>query len=100
MPMASVLHGTHGSSYMYVYMNVMYPLRVFGCYEALDGGGLEEALVDFTGGIAETIELQTDEIKGDEAKRAELYEVLKKAIGCKSLMAAAIPVSTEPHLYW
>ena len=66
--------------------------RLFGCYEALDGGGLEEALVDFTGGVAETIELQTDEYRDSEENRAKLYDVLKKAIAMKSLMAAAIPV--------
>lgn len=66
--------------------------RLFGCYEALDGGGLEEALVDFTGGVAETIELQTDEMKSDVANREKLYQILKKAIASKSLMAAAIPV--------
>lgn len=68
--------------------------RLFGCYEALDGGGLEEALVDFTGGVAETIELRADNYNEDEAKRDALFEVLKKADHHKSLMAAAIPVST------
>lgn len=68
--------------------------RLFGCYEALDGGGLEEALVDFTGGVAETIELKTEHYDEDEAKREELYEVLRKAIKRKALMAAAIPVSS------
>jgi len=66
--------------------------RLFGCYEALDGGGLEEALVDFTGGVAETIELQTGEYH-DEASRMKLFDVLKREIRNKSLAAAAIPVS-------
>jgi len=67
--------------------------RLFGTYEALDGGGLEEALVDFTGGVAETIELQSEEYKNNEENREKLYAILKKAIDGNSLMAAAIPVS-------
>lgn len=78
-------------------MVVLY-FRLFGSYEALDGGGLEEALVDFTGGVAETIELQTDEYKGNEENQAKLYEILKKAIASKSMMAAAIPVRSMRQL--
>jgi len=66
--------------------------RVFGCYEALDGGGLEEALVDFTGGLAESVGLDDGGYAADEAKRRELFDMLLEEIKNKSLMAAAIPV--------
>lgn len=35
-------------------------MRLHGSYEALDGGNLSDALVDFTGGVAELILLQTE----------------------------------------
>ncbi|XP_067950121.1 calpain-5-like [Watersipora subatra] len=72
--------------------------KLFGSYEALDGGGLEEALVDFTGGVAETVELQTPEYLESEDNRRALYEVLKKAINQKSLMAAAIPAESSEEM--
>lgn len=51
--------------------------------------------MDFTGGVAETIELRAENYNEDETKRDELFHVLRKAIHNKSLMAAAIPVSPE-----
>ena len=34
--------------------------RLNGSYESLDGGNISDALVDFTGGVAELIQLRTD----------------------------------------
>ena len=50
--------------------------RLAGSYEALAGGQTGDALVDFTGGVNEVLELKsllpTEE---DEEKRKELFEV-------------------------
>lgn len=35
-----------------------FELRLNGCYEHLDGGSLNEALQDFTGGVCETFSLK------------------------------------------
>ena len=43
--------------------------RLHGSYEALDGGNLSDALVDFTGGVAELILLQDD--NGDHNYKVE-----------------------------
>ncbi len=67
--------------------------RIFGCYEALDGGELSEALEDFTGGIAEPIDLQEENYIGLEDKRDELFKQMKKEFANNAVMAAAIPVS-------
>ncbi len=66
---------------------------MFGCYEALDGGELSEALEDFTGGIAEPIDLQEENYIGLEDKRDELFKQMKKEFANNAVMAAAIPVS-------
>ena len=34
--------------------------RLNGSYENLDGGNISDALVDFTGGVAELVQLRTD----------------------------------------
>ena len=66
---------------------------MFGCYEALDGGELAEALEDFTGGVAEPIDLEQGKYAEDEQKRDELFKTMKSSMDNRALMAAAIPVS-------
>lgn len=67
--------------------------RLFGCYEALDGGELAEALADFTGGVSELMDLTSASFLNDEAQRDEFYDWLVRAIDNNSLMCAAIAVS-------
>lgn len=38
-------------------INQIFP-RLNGCYENLDGGNLNDAMQDFTGGICETIRVE------------------------------------------
>lgn len=58
---------------------------VYGSYVALKGGQMSEALVDFTGGIGEDINLK------DETRRPhDLYEISQKAFKNESLMGCAI----------
>lgn len=73
--------------------------RLFGCYEALDGGSLEEALVDFTGGVAEAISMVEHDYANDETKRLTLWASLSKEMERRSLMAAAIPVIEKRFVY-
>ena len=42
-----------------VYMDTLF-CRIHGSYEALDGGNLSDALVDFTGGVSELVSLEND----------------------------------------
>jgi len=68
--------------------------RLFGCYEALDGGELAEALEDFTGGVSESYDMVEAKLGDDEAKKEEFFHSMKTAMENKSLLCAAIPVST------
>lgn len=62
--------------------------RLRGCYEALDGGKLQDAMVDLTGGISEVISLE------DKNKVTyELYDLLRCSFSMKSMLGAAIFVS-------
>ena len=51
-----------------------------GCYEALSGGQTGDAMVDFTGGVDETIDLVGGGYRGDDQKRKALFKVNSKAI--------------------
>ena len=49
-----------------------------GCqlhYEVLAGGQTGEALVDFTGGVNEPIDLRAGGYSSDEEKKIELFDV-------------------------
>jgi len=67
--------------------------RLFGCYEALSGGELSEALADFTGGVSETRDLQTEPFLTDEDQREQFYDWLVRTINNNGVMCAAINVS-------
>lgn len=71
-----------------VYCNsIIFRLR--GCYEALDGGKLTDAMVDMTGGLSENIPLSD---KG--AVPNNLYDVMWKSSQMNSLIGGSIYVST------
>ncbi|XP_013401269.1 calpain-5 isoform X3 [Lingula anatina] len=72
--------------------------KLFGCYEALDGGSLEEALTDFTGGIAEDINIKEGQYATDTVKQMELWDMAYKEIQRRSLMAAAIPAQSADEM--
>ena len=47
--------------------------RLYGCYELLAGGHTADALVDFTGGVSNIIDIS--EHREDEEKKEELFKV-------------------------
>ncbi|XP_053318848.1 calpain-5-like [Spea bombifrons] len=64
--------------------------KLSGSYEALDGGSTAEALVDFTGGISEPINLLEQNITSDPEKKKTLFKDLMKAYTRASLISASI----------
>jgi len=78
---------------LFTYFAYIHRCRLFGCYEALDGGELAEALADFTGGVSELMDLTNALFLNDEARRDEFYNWLVRADDNNSLMCAAIAVS-------
>lgn len=67
--------------------------RLSGCYEALDGGNTADALVDFTGGVSEPIDLTEGDYIADEAKRNLLFERVLKVHNRGGLISCSIKVS-------
>ena len=58
----------------------------------MDGGNLADALVDFTSGLSEMIELKNNGYE-DEEKRNELRKILLREHEEHALMCCAITVS-------
>lgn len=58
------------------------------CYEFLDGGFTEEAMIDLTGGINERF--QVDRLRYNTQERNSFWNLLIKAHSMKSLMGASI----------
>ncbi|XP_065091820.1 calpain-A-like isoform X4 [Ochlerotatus camptorhynchus] len=61
--------------------------KLFGSYEALRGGSASEAMVDFTGGIAESYEMK------DAPK--DLYQIIEKGFNSHAMFACSL----EPDPY-
>ncbi|KAM4696612.1 calpain-2 catalytic subunit-like [Rhinophrynus dorsalis] len=61
--------------------------KLNGSYEALNGGFMNEAFVDFTGGLDETIDLKV--------APPNLYQLIQKAVVKRSLMGASIQIQSQ-----
>jgi len=51
-------------------------VRLAGCYEALIGGQTGDAMVDFTGGADEYLDLVGGGFRGDDEKTKILFKVI------------------------
>uniref|UniRef100_H0V2U3 Calpain 5 n=1 Tax=Cavia porcellus TaxID=10141 RepID=H0V2U3_CAVPO len=72
--------------------------KLAGCYQALDGGNTADALVDFTGGVSEPIDLTEGDFANDEAKRNQLFERVLKVHSRGGLISASIKAVTAADM--
>ncbi|XP_030055923.1 calpain-5 [Microcaecilia unicolor] len=72
--------------------------KVAGCYEALDGGNTADALVDFTGGVSEPIELSEGNYLTDEKKRNDFFERLLKVHNRGGLISSSIRATSAADM--
>ncbi|XP_059564359.1 calpain-5 isoform X2 [Myotis daubentonii] len=72
--------------------------KLAGCYQALDGGNTADALVDFTGGVSEPIDLAEGDFANDEAKRNALFERMLKVHSRGGLISASIKAVTAADM--
>ncbi|XP_072254986.1 calpain-5-like [Pyxicephalus adspersus] len=63
--------------------------KLIGSYEALDGGSTAEALIDFTGGVSEPIDILEEKLQSDEEKK-KLFKAMMKAHSRASLICSSI----------
>ncbi|KAL5005458.1 hypothetical protein ScPMuIL_018914 [Solemya velum] len=72
--------------------------KLFGCYEALDGGDLGEALEDFTGGVSNFMSLKEARKETNAEEHTALFVKMQKEMERKSLMAASIPAESSEEM--
>lgn len=62
-------------------------IRLYGCYEALDGGRVHDALLDMTGGVTELVDLR------GSVSPDKIADLLMACEGMETIMGAGIFVS-------
>ena len=66
--------------------------RLSGCYESLEGGNTGDAIVDFSGAVAESISLEKEAFYKEPEKEANLFEDLLKVFERGGLISCSIKV--------
>ena len=65
-----------------------FDFRLYGSYENIDGGHINDALVDFTGGISEVIRLEEP-----EKIPKNFFQLVYKTLIMNSMVGSSITVS-------
>ncbi|XP_034055820.1 calpain-5-like [Gymnodraco acuticeps] len=69
--------------------------KLSGCYESLEGGNTGDAVVDFSGAVAEAIDLGAEEYYKDQTKQDQLFEDLLKVYDRGGIISCSI--IAQPH---
>ncbi|XP_056267681.1 calpain-5-like [Pseudoliparis swirei] len=67
--------------------------KLSGCYESLDGGNTGDAVVDFSGAVAEAIDLEKEAYYKDQKKQDQLLEDLLKVYDRGGIISCSIKAS-------
>lgn len=90
---SSRLHDIHNAKQFHYNVFILSLCRINGCYEVLEGGNTADALADFTGGVAEPVDLVDGQYATDVDKRMILYKELSDAMrNNHALVSASIRV--------
>lgn len=74
--------------------------RLAGCYESLEGGNTGDAVVDFSGAVAEAIDLEGGAYYKEEAKQEQLFEDLLKVYNRGGIISCSIKVWPPPDFFF
>ncbi|XP_075212283.1 calpain-5-like isoform X2 [Lycorma delicatula] len=72
--------------------------KLHGSYDALREGHLCDALVDFTGGVSEVVDIQAEEFAIMEDKRIDFFNLLLNEIANHSLMCFTVMAPTDNEI--
>ena len=59
----------------------------------MEAGNIADALVDFTGGVCESVNLKDAGFNDDEERRLAFFNSIRKAMSDRSLVGASITVN-------
>lgn len=72
--------------------------KMSGCYEALDGGNTADALVDFTGGVSEPMDLMEGKFSTEEEARTQLFDRVLKVHERGGLISCSIRATSQSEM--
>ncbi|XP_073497235.1 calpain-6 [Phyllobates terribilis] len=72
--------------------------KLAGSYEALDGGSTADAIVDFTGAVAESIDLSDGKYKVNISEQTKLFEELLKVYKRGGLISCHLKASSSKDM--
>ncbi|XP_049803377.1 calpain-5-like [Schistocerca nitens] len=87
-------HSTKENEFWIPLMEKAYA-KLHGSYDGLHGGHMADALVDFTGGVSEIIDMRANEYADSHDKRSSLFDILSAEMRNHSLVCAACTVLNE-----
>ncbi|KAG7236707.1 hypothetical protein INR49_000601 [Caranx melampygus] len=87
-------HSKHNNEFWSALLEKAYA-KLSGCYESLDGGNTGDAVVDFSGAVAEAINLEAGAFFADQKKQDQLFEDLLKVYDRGGIISCSI--KAQPH---
>ncbi|MGH0169889.1 UNVERIFIED_CONTAM: hypothetical protein FKN15_068835 [Acipenser sinensis] len=72
--------------------------KLAGCYEALDGGNTADAVVDFSGAVAESIDLEAGKYATDIPQQLKLFEDLLKVNERGGIISCFIKATSQSEV--
>uniref|UniRef100_A0A665U1Y7 Calpain 6 n=1 Tax=Echeneis naucrates TaxID=173247 RepID=A0A665U1Y7_ECHNA len=88
-------HSKHSNEFWSALLEKAYA-KLSGCYESLEGGNTGDAVVDFSGAVAEAINLEEGAFYKDQKKQDQLFEDLLKVYDRGGIISCSIKVCA-PH---
>ncbi|KAM9331592.1 calpain-5-like isoform 1-T2 [Pholidichthys leucotaenia] len=87
-------HSQHNNEFWSALLEKAYA-KLSGCYESLEGGNTGDAVVDFSGAVAEVIKLEEGDYWKDQVKQDKLFEDLLKVWDRGGIISCSI--NAQPH---
>lgn len=72
--------------------------RLAGCYESLEGGNTGDAVVDFSGAVSESIDLEEGAYFRDQEKQEHLFNDMLKVYDRGGIISCSIKVLCSSSL--
>ncbi|XP_076024623.1 calpain-5-like [Genypterus blacodes] len=89
-------HSKHSNEFWSALLEKAYA-KLSTCYESLEGGNTGDAVVDFSGAVSETINMEEDPYHNDQEKQDRLFEDLLKVYDRGGIISCSIKASPTEY---